>query len=374
MAFYLILNLKTAMSVNYFRTFSVINGDAPIVVNAIMYDEPKRFHPYFFLPFYPVFDILILFTNNIFLSLCLIFTTLASLSVVFLYKTLNLILPKNRLALLITLVFGFSYAQIVMSYCMDLYIISGFWLSVLLYLVTKETLNHNKFNWIGILLVAAFTFGVTVPNIITVLIILIPLFVKHPKKALIFMVSLVILCAGLLEFKSSTGTSAWKSFIYKDTKSEIDAWASFDIKSNIEIFKDGTLYRPIIYQNDFSKHIAQTFWILFIILLIWGAKSKKEDKSIYYSLLGALTYNFIANFFWCPVVGFLFSMNHFAIWFVLMGYAFKFIDKKSIIPTILLMMLIMAEIPINYLGNKGLQMNALSNYPLNYNVLEYRKR
>ncbi len=375
MAFYLILNLKTAISINYLRFFNAIIGDAPINTLCIMYDLPKRFHPYFFLPFYPAFDFLILLTNNLFLSLCLIFTTLASLSVMFLYKTLSLILPKNNLlTLLITLVFGFSFCQILSSYSMDLYVITGFWLTVLLYLVTKETLNHDKFNWIGILLVAAFSFGVTVPNIITILIILVPLFIKRPKSALIFIVSLIILCAGLLEFKSSTCYGdAWKKFLYNRTNKEVKAWVDFDLKSNLEIFKEKTLYNPLINSYRFPKYIDQAFWIFFIILLIMGTLSKQKDKSMYYSLLGALLYNFTANFLWCPLSGLLFSPNHFAIWFVLMGYSFKFIDKKSVIPVILLMLLIMTEIPINYMNNKEFQINADLNYPFEYNPLEHRR-
>lgn len=393
LTFYLILNCKAAMHINYCIGSGIGEGnDGLLVAPTIWYSITRRFHPYFFLPFYPLFDTLIYITNNLFLSLVIIFSTLASSTVVFLYKSLNTIFPdKKYLMLLLTCIFGFSYSQIFASYSMDLYIITSFYLTIILYLILQE-MKSDKYSFLNMFLIVLFSslsFGITIPNIITILLLTIPIFIlkKNIKIILIIIFSFLLLTAGLLEFKSATCRgAAWKAVFYTNTYNEAKMWINPEVKSNIIPFVKSSLISPLIkLSNKFNSYAAAVFVLGFFLLLVctivlcFRKDVSYKDRLIFYSLLSALLYNFIANFFWYPIEGFLFSPNHFAIWFVIMGYSFKIIDdylskfnKKIDAPMVylLLIIFIMIQLPANIIANREIQQEAIKNYPLTYNLLE----
>ena len=342
---YALYNFKAALLVNHFNRPMQswdspywISGDALIVIRNIFCAESKQFHPYFFFPLYPFFEFLMFLSkNNLYFSLSAIWCFLASLSVVFLYKSLDIIIPKLKIIkTIILLCFIFSLSQLLMSYIFDLYIIAGCYLSIFTYLVLKE-LKNKEYNFSSIFLIALISsliFGVNTVNIITCLVILIPLFVvKKNKKAILsfflllilFIPSFVIVKAAINNDKISNTLGVGKSKIQKYIKT--------DFALSYDYFKKETILNPLIYNNKPITNPALIFWALFVLTTVFASylylsnKAKNDNKALYFSLLAAVLYNFCANFFWCPKMGFLFSQNFLVLLFIIMAMSINNIDS-----------------------------------------------
>ena len=393
--FYLCENLYTIIHLNQFN-WVVGHADTPVIPDLIWDNATRRFHPYFFLPFYPLFDTLILITRHIFLSIGLIFALLASLSVMFLYKALDIIMPQRRmLSVILSCIYGFSWAQMHLSQAFDLYIITGFYLCLILYLVVKE-LSEEKYdckNLALIVLVSALTLGVTIPNIVTALILVLPVFIikKNPKVILTCILSFILLVSAFTQFKSLTCNGmAWQHLFHKGTKGDVKTW----VRASWGNFRNETLRQPLISQERHKKIYKNTvkcftipfFIILLLSLVVLIAKSKNIStlqKRIFYSSFAALIYNFVSNYFWCPTQGLLFSLNHFALWFILLGSSINILQQylktqkqKDLFLYIICSCLIIfmaMELILNHNVNHKRHKYLLEISPITYNVLEMRK-
>lgn len=396
LTFYLAENLYTILNLNQFN-WVVGHADTPVIPDLIWDNTTRRFHPYFFLPFYPLFDTLIVITRNLFLSIGLIYALLASLSVMFLYKALDIILPEQKLlSVILSCIYGFSWAQLHLSQAFDLYIMTGFYLCLLLYLITKElsTKEYNFKNLALIVIVCALTLGVTIPNTITALILVIPIFIvkKNPKVILTCLLSFVLLVSAFTQFKSLTCNGlAWEHLFYKSTKGDVKTW----VRGSWGNFRTETLRQPLISQERHKKIYKKTvkgfnipfiaFIALTLCLLVLKSKNNCNvlQKRIFYAAFAALVYNFISNYFWCPTQGLLFSLNHFALWFVLFACAIEILpqylkDKhtKDIFiytVTVWLVIFMAMELILNHNVNRKRHKYLLNKSPITYNVLEMRK-
>ncbi len=392
--FYLCENLYTIIHLNQCNWIG--NGDSPYTINYILGNTTKRFHPYFFLPFYPLFDTLILITRHIFLSIGLIYALLSSLSVLFLYKALDIIMPQRRmLSVILSCIYGFSWAQMHLSQAFDLYIITGFYLCLILYLVVKE-LSQEKYDYKNlalIVLVSALTLGVTIPNIVTALILVLPVFIikKNPKVILTCILSFILLVSAFTQFKSLTCDGmAWQHLFHKGTKGDVKTW----VRASWGNFRNETLRQPLISQERHKKIYKNTvkcfaipfFIILLLSLVVLITKSKNISplqKRIFYSSFAALIYNFVSNYFWCPTQGLLFSLNHFALWFILLGSSINILQQylktqkqKDVFLCIICSWLIIfmaMELILNHNVNHKRHKYLLEISPITYNVLEMRK-
>jgi len=341
--FYLLLNYKTCLNVDHFfhpnnnwRYYGWISADEHIVIRNIVFGDSRRFHPFFFLPFYPFFEFLMFLTNNLYLTLCIMWCSFASLSVTFLYKTLNLIVPKLKIIkFLILLSFAFCLSQMLMSGIFDLYIIGGFYLSLIIYIVTKETISPDETsNFTTLALISALIFGVTIPNIITVLLLVIPLFVykKECKNLFKFLLLTIILISFFILIKSLTDDfNSLQSIFFQNMQNYIGSCISLNLKNNFYNFFIETLIKPIAY-TPLSIKAAIIFWALFLITLLISLFKNQNKKLLFlnYSLICALIYNFIANFFWFPQTGFIFSQNFIIIPFVILAISINALKGKFI--------------------------------------------
>ncbi len=393
-AFYSAENLYTILHLNQCNWIG--NGDSPYYINQVLGNTTKRFHPYFFLPFYSLFDVLILATRHIFLSIGLIYILLASLSIMFLYKALDIIMPQRRmLSVILSCIYGFSWAQIHLSHAFDLYMITGFYLCCLVYLVARE-LKQKEYNYANlslIVVVSALTLGVTIQNSITAFLLVLAIFITK-KKAKVILTSIaafVLLVAIFTQFKSLTcNNMAWEHLFYKNTKSDLTTW----VEPNVKVFIKETLRQPIISQYDnkkIYKNTAKIFSTLFftlvlltfILLFFKSNNTSVYHKRVFGASLTALVYNLVANLFWCPTQGLLFSLNHLALWFILIGCSIHIIPeylksqkaKNAFIYsiTVLLFAFLVIELILNHHINSKRHQVLLKDSPITYNVLEIRK-
>lgn len=343
---YAAFNMHASLHVNHlgrilnqgFSNQTYMQGDAMWLIYSIYISQAKQFHPYFFLPIYPLYEFLLLITQNLYFSLSIIWYSFASLSVVFLYKIFNLISSKLKIIkTLLILIFAFSLSQILMSYIFDLYIIAGFYLSLLTYLIFKEIKNkeYDIKNLFTIAVVCAFMFGVNMVNLITCFILISSIFIikkinKDKCKILIkFILIVIILVTFFISFKSITNYNASYNTLFLK-KNKIERYVTDDLKYNWSQFYKETLLNPLVY-SPYSYNPAYLFYIILILMIIYNfylfSKNKALNREIYYTTLFAIFYNYIANFFWCPDLGFIFSQNFFILLFVLFLLSIENIDK-----------------------------------------------
>ncbi len=342
---YALYNFKAALLVNHFNRPMQswnspywISGDALIVIRNIFCAESKQFHPYFFLPLYPLYEFLMFISKgNLYFSLSIIWCFLGSLSGVFLYKTLNLIIPKLKvIKTIILLCFIFSLSQLLMSYIFDLYIIAGCYLSVFIYLIFKElkSKEYNFSNMFLIILICAFIFGVNMVNIITCLIVISSLFLvkKNKKTAILFLLALFLLISFFILIKAATDEGETFKSLTMDV-SEMQKYVKTDFALSYDYFKKETILNPLIYNKKSVTNPALIFWALFVLTTVFASylylsnKAKDDNKALYFSLLAAILYNFCANFFWCPKMGFLFSQNFLVLLFIIMAMSINNINS-----------------------------------------------
>lgn len=398
---YFVYNFYASQHVNHltrivqqgFIDKTYMQGDAIWVIQAIHTGQAKQFHPYFFLPLYPLYEFLMFVTRNLYLSLSLIWYTLASLSVVFLYKILNLIIPKLKIIkYLLVFIFMFSLTQLLMSYIFDLYIIAGFYLSIFAYLVLKQIKTGNYNNLILTAIVSSLIFGVNMISIVTCLILIFSLFVISNKKIKTanyfrtitgFFIMLFILVAFFIAFNSLMNNNAsYKSLT--TNKERIGRHIVKNPKLNLNYFHKETLLNPFVYSSSWNP--AYLFYAVFILAMFYNFylfknnRVKKEDVVLYFSVLGAILYNYVCNFLWCPDMGFLFSQNFFILIFVLFSLSLKnmtvylktknihLCEKLNVIIAFLLVVFLMFEIILNTKTVNKQHYNAIKYNPVNKNI------
>lgn len=357
-------------------------------VTSILWLVLSRFHSYFFLPFYPFFDIGMFTTKNLTLTLMLIYSSLSALSVVFLFRTLCLIKIPKQMNVLLLFVFGFSYTIMTCYFTFEVYPITNFYLSMFVYLLVK-TYNSKEVNYKNIFfmsLILALTFGVTTPNIFTLIFLIIPYFLlkRNLKGLAFFAVISLILVLWLSNIQS--GLAEENSLKVSSIFNKINLVVYWTASDKSYGFAQQTLRMPVLAQDKlYAKNVMNSFWVVFASLILvsficlFKYSLKREDKYLFCSLLIALAFNFATTYFWDQFEGFLFAPNHFVLWVVIFAYCLKILDEtilmnkkwvnKYFVPTLLVLFLLV-EIPTNYTANKKVQYDVMEKYPLTSTIYE----
>lgn len=150
------------------------------------------------------------------------------MTVGFVYKSVKIILPKFKfLPVVLTLIFAFSYTIMFNAFVFEFYPITGFYLSILIYLsirlFNKETVNSR--DWLVLTIFCALTFGVAFVNIVTALIFIVPILLVKVNKRTCFkflVIPFAILIFRLLFLThTSKNNDDPANFIYKDKATKI---------------------------------------------------------------------------------------------------------------------------------------------------------
>lgn len=382
--FYFVSNHYSIYHTNYFFDYDVfVMADSNLLVQNVLHSTQTRFHSYFFIMFYPIFDILFLFTKNVTLILRLIYCLISAVTVVFTYKSIKSIISQSKiLPILLTLVFGFAFSPLVMTYAFDVYPISAMYLSLLIYFTIKELNNteENLKNIIIIAIICALSFGVSTINLITNLVILNSIFLKKRKSKDLLFVLLIFAVATCFFFAlQKIPCSEVFSMIFSNNfGEEFEHWFQ---NISLDIFFNQSLIMPLISQGNITMII---FWSLFVVLIALGFVYMENNKfkSLYLSCLGALVLNFVFGAFWAPQEGFLFALNHLELWFVALAFnisiifsAFKSKSKLiNILFAVLFGIFLLVEIPQNCVANREIQLDAMKKIPLTYPIIEENHR
>lgn len=391
-AIFMLSNNHAIYNTDYFSMFDIFYfADSCDRVKSLLWHNLSGCHAYFFLPFYPFFDIGMLITKNLTLTLMLIYSSLSALSIVFLFKTLCLIKIPKKINLLLLLFFGFSYTIMTCYYTFDVYPITNFYLSMFVYLLVK-TYNSKEVNYKNIILMSlilALTFGVTTPNIFTLIFLIIPYFLlkRNLKGFTIFAVISLILVLWISNIQSVlSNENSLKVASILNKSQFVTSWTSANKSYG---FPKQTLRMPVLAQDKlYAKTVMNSFGVVFAYLMLvsliclFKYSLKSEDRYLFCSLLIALAFNFATTYFWDQFEGFLFAPNHFVLWVVIFAYCLKILDEtilmnkkwvnKYFVPMLLILFLLV-EIPTNYTANKKVQYDAMVKYPLTSPIYEVNK-
>jgi len=385
--------LKMLKGVNYLAMNNIfMSMDTKNVIRTICFGTARQYHAYGFLPFYPFFDTLILLTKNLTLTLSIIYSAIITMTVGFVYKSVKTIFAKFKfLPVMLTLIFAFSCTIMFNSFVFEFYPITGFYLSILIYLslnlFNKETINSR--DWLLWAIFCALTFGVAFVNVVTALIFIVPiLLVKSNKRTCLkFLVITFAFVSVFASFKSLTNDyQSLKVLNVKNNTSDISRWVN---NENRKDFAKQALYMPMLANYKLANtNLMKSFWVMFAglilisILLLVKNKSSKGEKVLYLAFLSALAYNILSIYVWDSVAGFTFAQNHFALWFVVLASALKLFEEElnkrqmtvnnNFIKFVLIMFLLF-EIPANLLGVYVNHFVAVKKSPLISSVMEIKK-
>lgn len=390
---FMLLNNYAIYHTDYFSMFDLFYfaDTCDRVKSLLWHNLSSCCHAYFFLPFYPFFDIGMLITRNLTLTLMLIYSSISALSIVFLFKTLCLIKISRQINVLLLFVFGFSYTIMTCYYTFDVYPITNFYLSMFVYLLVK-TYNSKEVNYKNIILMSlilALTFGVTTPNIFTLIFLIIPYFLlkRNLKGFTIFAVVSLILVLWVSNIQSVlSNENSLKVASILNKPHVVVRWTSAD---KFYGFPEQTLRMPVLAQDKlYAKIVMNSFWVVFASLMLvslvclFKYSLKREDKYLFCSMLIALAFNFATTYFWDQFEGFLFAPNHFVLWVVIFAYCLKILDEtilinkkwvnKYFVP-MLLVLFLLVEIPTNYTANKKVQYDVMEKNPLTAPIYEVNK-
>lgn len=375
----------------FFKPDIFFSADTNYIAQSILMNDIFRFHVYFFLPFYPIYEIMMLITHNFTFTLMFIFSGFYALSFIFLFKIFEVFNISEITNFLLIFIFGTSYTVITSYYTFESYVISNLYLSIFIYFLLKFMNIKNDIYNIKIIFalgfISALILGVNISNIVTVLILMASLF--YVKRNLKYIVSYFIVFLTFSFIFCSLKSDIANENVFKSTISSVKLEAPVWLSKKKFSFVSESLRMPVLAQDkSFAKPLMNVIWVTFVILIITTLitlflyPSKREDKYLFLGCITALIYNFLTVYFWCQKEGFLFAPNHFVLWFVIFAYCLKILndsllknDKwiiKYFVPTLLLMFLTV-EIPTNYTANKQVQNKAMQNYPLTQPIIEVNK-
>ena len=369
---FFIIGYKFYVNVNHFENF-MYETDVPyVIINTISFSA-RRFHPYFFFPFYPIMYLSNYIFNNEILSLGFIYSGIATFSCFFLYKTINLFLNKQILSLILVLIYAFCYAHLFFVFFFETYIVSCFFFSIIFYILSKICIydfNIQKKNLIPLVILTALSFGVSISNLLFIMFSIITIFILKRysyKTVFTYFLSTTLLILILFLFSITTYFSSFHHKNYTPdyslknylsdmfSKEEISSYISL----NIDDYYNTSIIQPIFAQkttknenwgcciNCYSTYHfqnASTFFtfltklfycfIIFSIISLFDLRYlKKRNLTIFFiTILMLLFLHHLSIIFWAPEAGFQFAINYLNIYFIIISlYLSKllYLNKKN---------------------------------------------
>ena len=348
---YIVLCKNFYLNTDYFRTY-ILGSDVPWVIEDIFSPTIRRFHPYFFTFFYPILEFILYIVKDKLLSLGILYSLISAMTCFFIYKIMLFFLNKHRkIALLLTLIYAFSFCQLIFTAFFETYLLTGFYLSIITYLIVKEMLadKSSTLNLFLIILFSALSFGVSMTNIIPVSVLIASsLYTKYKDKKKIIKIFfyIMIIIIFLLYFRYLTATNMLITSFFN--MKEINEYLNkIPLRESISNFIQTSIYQVIIapkliIRNGFSictdtfitvnfgkyTNIQSIFSItfLFCFILLWifsllqGIKCAIiKNKALLFAISLTLLINFILVTIWQPMDGFLFALSHLQFWFIIMS-------------------------------------------------------
>lgn len=373
--FYLVLGILLSYNYDFTnRNDLLFDGDAARVIGDYSIIDASHgrvsVHPLFLLLFQPIILLLTGFTQNNILAIVIFSAFIGAVSVVVLYKFIYMFNKSEKLSLVLGLIFGFSFANVVFNIGIELYNVAGLFLLLLWYYVAKILKDGVDKNSLLILFILGiFNIGITVTNYFVFLIasFILLLSRKISFKNLFFLNVWLILSALLLngiQFLVWPHTSIILDLKIQNSYLELYHIFNISIDSFLNIFKgllanlfvSSPLYVRIVHNPiiDFKNipilNLGINIVIYFLTFLSF-LKNIRKDKLLKFGLILTFIFNFALHLIYGNNSVFLYALHFLYLFFVLLGISVRG-SSKFLIYIFYLMLL--AIVLINFKGISGL--------------------
>ncbi len=296
----------------------------------------------------------------------------SSITVVFIYKTLNLINKNEKINSILSLIYLFSFSNIIFTAGMETYNFAALFLVILWYFYLKKANEkYTKTSYAILIMLGIFSFAFTITNIIIYLIVIILLVINKKisfKKCFSILILVLVSCislnavqrlawntAPILLEKSTMKTEKTyinhkikitniKNVVQKDYANSL---ISGNIKLNItsDDKYSGQNFELMLDNNIFSLFIIIIFYIGFGYLLFKGIK----NKLLFFGLLAALGFNTTLHLIYGNESTFLYSLHFLYLIILLYGLNYNNLKNTKIkkLFFVLLSVFLLAEVIIN---------------------------
>ena len=347
-------------------------GDA----SNILYDHHRLLvHPLFTLLVQPLCLLLTGFTQNSIISLIIMSSLVTSTTTLFIYKILNEIKKDDKQNILISLIYLFSFSNIVYTAGIEIYNYASLFLVLLwyYYLKIKDNKYYDKYTCFYLILLGILSAGFTITNFIVYFIVLGLLFIDKKiniKKVIIISVITVVSLLSL-NFLQHT---IWKSapLLLNKTIKEEKTYANYHnlSKTNIENVIKNDFYNSIVSSNPKVKVQEKYFYnnknfiltfnnlpiiniiilsIFYLIILLLLIRNIKKNTLVNIGLLWTLLFNTCLHIIYGNNSTFLYSLHFLYQIILLLGINLLSEDNKKLKIHIIrfLIVFIIFEIIIN---------------------------
>ena len=312
-------------------------------------------HPLFILLVQPVVHLISGVVLNKMLAIIILSSLVSSLSVVFLYKILNLIKPNKKINLLISLIYLFSFSNIIFTSGIETYNFATLFLIITwYYFIKKEQTkeSYDKDSLMILVLLAILNFSFTMTNICIYLLIIFILWVM--KKIKIPQITRIgVLSIGMILLLSLTQKIIWQTtpliwdfrpsneqeyVVGKFGKENIKEVVENDyynsiISSSMNLkFNHGFIYNEKNIKNTFEPVNYLNFIMLsafYIFLIILLARNFKKKLAINSGLVLSLLFNTVLHLIYGNDSTFLYSLHFVYLIILLLGINLHLEENKK---------------------------------------------
>ena len=382
--FFFIVYLTLGMFLSYFSdltTNDIIFGSDINRVEADLGDVFRnhyrtKVHPLFVLFFQPIVLILNGLISNTTLTCIILSSIVSAISVAIVYKIGTLYNISTKYKIIISLVFGFTFSNIVFSAIIETYCYSQLFLLLLWYYVAKIFKNKvNEKNMVYYLSILGLcNMSVTVTNYVVFIIATIILLLSNKLKAKSFLIENIITLV-LCVFLSFYQNMIWHNTavildVKNNSSGEVEFIGISSIKANLKnvinnMYLNGFISSDI-YSTNFNENIYKTdttfyyfsdkvqlFLIIsilfYMLVLYYTIRNFKNNVWMNIGLLLTLIFNTTLHFIYGNSESFLYSQNLIYLPFLLLIINFGEIKSAKVekVNFIILVAILLCEITKN---------------------------
>ena len=351
-------------------------------------------HPLLVLFITPIYNFIKGLVINKMLSLVVLSSLFTSISVVYIYKILELYNKDKKINILLSLCYLFSFSNYVFTAGIEVYNIAALFLIMLWYYVLKRENNFKLDLKSGVvfMLLGILSCGITVTNIIIFCIILFILLIFKKEKfknlliVFIFTIVMIFNCVIIqnliwhntpgLNYNSLKNEGVFTSYsinINKIGNVLREDYSHSILANNIYVKLDTDNANKVEEQIiDFDNNIiinifTSIFYILSILLLV---RNYKKNKFVNTGLILSILFNTILHILYGNGYPFIYSLHFLYLFFILFGINIGYEDNNIIkkISKIYLIILLVFELLINNIIFIKLLRIVESILPCNYYV------
>lgn len=356
---YFILGLLLSHYLNTANFWNVLfDLDTPRVLSDLSLRDFNHYriavHPLFIIIFQPIVLLLNFIINDSVISIILIQSLLSSVTLVLLYLSVNKICKNNKLSIIMTILFGLSFSQVVYTSAIETYIYAQFFLILLwFFCLLKIDKKLEYWDYIILVLLGIGSIAITITNLIQFIIAIFFLLILNKKNShrlftamfiLAIIVAFSVLLAEIQNIIWPTApnffTKAINDFLYSTSEEQL--YISTDISArnilnvlnanfaqsfnifNLVIPESGVYltFTNSLISNIFSILCGIAFFVLNIVFIKKNIKKISYHK-IYLATLFAWIFNFLLHIFYGNNIAFLYVCHYNFLLIFLMAYLIK---------------------------------------------------